>query len=153
MKNITSLAMMLALSASAAFASDHLNQIANHARELATDYRKMTVTLKDKNFAAHELRQELKDADEALAQVKELVGQYEATQPNLNAAQQKEWKKLQDLVALLAIFQDRKNELLSDSNPQKQRKSAQAEAQALVTRATMLEQTARRLAGEGMPQS
>ena len=147
MKNVMTLALTLALSASAAFAADHMTQVAAEARELASDYRKMTVTLKNKNFPAQELRDEMKDAEIALTKVKGLVNKYQASNPSLTAAQQKDWKLVQDLVALMAIFQNRKTELLDSGDPHKKRGSIQAEAQALVTRATLLEQAALRLAG------
>jgi hypothetical protein len=152
MKHLMTLAMTLTMTASAAWADDHMNQIANHARDLATDYRKMTVTLKDKKFPPQDLQQELKEADAALAKVKDLVADYAATNPSLNAVQQKDWKMVQDLVALLTLFQNRKAELLAGDNPHKKRGVIQGEALGLVTRATLLEQTALRLAG-GTPQS
>jgi seryl-tRNA synthetase len=152
MKNLMTLALTLTLTASAALAGDHMSQIANHARDLATDYRKMTVTLKDKRFPTQDLQQEMKEADVALAKVKELVAEYAAMNPNLSAAQQKDWKMVQDLVTLLTVFQDRKTELLAGDNPHKKRGVIQGEALALVTRATLLEQTALRLAS-GTPQS
>jgi hypothetical protein len=152
MKNVMTLALTLAISASAAFANDHLSQIASHARDLASDYRKMTVTLKNKNFPAADLRQELQDAEAEVSKLKALVDEYGATSPNLNDIQQKDWKQVQNLVKLLEVFQDRKSELLAGDNPHKQRNKIHAEAQALVTRATLLEQAALRLAG-GTPRS
>jgi hypothetical protein len=147
------LALTLTLSASAALANDHLNQIATHARGLAEDYRKMTVTLKDKNFPASDLKQELQEADAELDKVKGLLSEFTATNPSFSGTQQKDWKMVQDLVKLLEIFQDRKTELLSGDNPHKQRKSIQAEAEALVTRASLLQQAALRLAGVATPKS
>ena len=154
MKHVLTLALTLTLSASAALANDHLNQIASHARGLAEDYRKMTVTLKDKKFPAGDLKQELQEADTELEKVKGLLSEFSATNPNFSGVQQqKDWQMVQDLVKLLEIFQDRKVELLSGDNPHKQRKSIRDHAAALVTRASLLEQAALRLAGTGTPKS
>lgn len=153
MKHVLTLALTLTLSASAALANDHLNQIASHARGLADDYRKMTVTLKNKNFPVADLKQELQEADAALDKVNGLLTEYSASNPSFNAAQQKDWKLVQDLVKLLEVFQDGKTELLSGDNPHKQRSKIQRHAEALVTRASLLEQAALRLAGVGTPKS
>lgn len=152
MKHLLTLALTLTMSASAAQANDHLNQIASHARGLADDYRKMSVTLKDKKFPAADLKQELQEADEALGKVKGILNEFSATNLSFNAAQQKDWKLVQDLVALIGIFQDRKAELLSGDNPHKQRKDIKLNAEMLVVRASLLEQAALRLAS-GTPQS
>ena len=153
MKHVLTLALTLTLSASAALANDHLNQIASHARGLAEDYRKMTVTLKDKKFPAADLKQELQEADAQLDKVKGLLSEFSATNPNFSGVQQKDWQMVQDLVKLLEVFQDRKVELLSGDNPHKQRKNIRNHAEALVTRASLLEQAALRLAGTGTPKS
>ncbi len=147
MKNVRQLALTLALTASAAFANDHLTKIADHARNLATDYRRMADTLKNKDFAPHELKQELQEAEAALSNVKTLLAEYSATGPNLNAAQQKDWQLTQDLVTLLDIFHGSKTELLSEANAQKKRSDIRAHALGLLTRATMLEATVKRLPG------
>ncbi len=149
MKTLSSIALTLALTASAAFANDHLTQIAGHARELAADYGKMTQTLKNKNFAPAELQQELQAADSDLGTIKTLMAEYAATEPKLNAAQAKDWKLTQDLVVLLDVFQTVKSELLAGDSPTSKRKEIQAHSQGLVTRAKMLEKTAMRLAGSG----
>jgi hypothetical protein len=146
MRNVTMLVVSLACSASMALANDPLTQIAQHARELASDYRKMTVTLKDKNFATQDLQEELREADVALAKVKELLAEHAATNPAYLGSKQKDWKLTQDLVTLLNIFQSRKAELLAGDNPHKKRNTIRDEAQGLVTRATMLEKAALRLA-------
>jgi len=145
MNTMKNLALTLAFTASAAFANDHVTQAATQARELAADYRKMTLTLKDKNFATQELQQELKEADDALAKIKTLLADYGATNPQLNAAQQKEWKRAQDLMALLEVFHGRKANLLEGDNPHKRRTAILQEAQALVTRADLLEKAVQRL--------
>ena len=86
--------------------------------------------------------------------VKGLLSEFSATNPNFSGMQQqKDWQMVQDLVKLLEIFQDRKVELLSGDNPHKQRKSIRDHAEALVTRASLLEQAALRLAGTGTPKS
>jgi len=149
MKTMHNLALAVALTASAAFADNQLSQVAAHARDLAEDYRKMTVTLKDKNFAPAELQKELEAADSDLGTIKTLLAEYAATDPKWSASQAKDWKLTQDLVAVLDIFQTRKSDLLAGDNPTKKRKEIQSEAQGLLTRATLLEQTAKRLAGGG----
>jgi hypothetical protein len=149
MNKITTLALSLALSASAAFANDQLVQVAAHARDLAEDYRKMSVTLKDKNFAPADLQQELQAADTDLGKIKTLLADYAASSPKWNDAQLKDWKRAQDLVVLLDVFHTRKADLLTGDNPIKKRKQIRLEAQSLETRATMLEQAAKRLAGSG----
>lgn len=146
MKTLQYLAMTVTLTASSAFASEHLNQVASHAREMAADYKKMTETLKNKNFPVAELRQEIQDAEEALEKVKTLLAEFQSAHPSVAAAQSKDWKLTQDLVTLLGIFHDRKAELLSGDNPHQKRSSIRNEAQGLVTRATMLEQAVMRLA-------
>jgi cell division septum initiation protein DivIVA len=146
MKMLRYLALSVALTASSAFANGHLDQVAAHARELAADYKKMVETLRNKNFPVSELRQELQDAEEALAKVKDLLAEFQAANPGIATAQPKDWKLTQDLVTLLDIFHDRKAELLSGDNPWKKRTSIRNEAQGLVTRATMLEQAVLRLA-------
>lgn len=149
MKTIRTLALTLAFTASAAFANDHLTQIAGHARELAQDYGKMTQTLKNKNFAPQELLQQVQAVDADVAKIKTLLGEFAATNPEFSALQAKDWKLTQDLVVLLDVFHNRKTELLSGTNAQQDRKKILAESQAVVTRATMLEKAALRLAGSG----
>lgn len=145
MKTLPLFALTLALTAPAAFASDHLTQIAGHARELAADYRKMSDTLKNKNFAPAELKQELQESEAALTQIRALLADFSATSPQFNAAQHKDWQMTQDLVTLLGIFHERKNELLDESNAQKKRAQIRAHSQGLVHRANMLEATVLRL--------
>jgi hypothetical protein len=149
MNKLNTLALTLALTASAAFANDHLTQVAAHARGLAEDYRKMTITLKDKTFAPAELQKELQAADSDLGKIKTLLAEYAATGPKWNAAQAKDWQLTQDLVVLLDIFHTRKSDLLTGDNPSKKRKEIRTEAQGLMTRATLLEQAAKRLASSG----
>jgi hypothetical protein len=147
MKTLPLFALTLALSAPAAFANDHLTKIAGHARDLATDYRKMSDTLKDKNFAPVELKQELQEAESTLTQVRTLLAEYTATNPQFSGVQLKDWKLTQDLVTLLELFHDRKNELLEESNAQKKRGEIRAHSQGLLNRANMLEAAALRLTG------
>lgn len=147
MKDVALFTFVMTLTAQAVFASDHLSKIAAHARDLATDYSKMSVTLKNKNFAPAELKQELQDAEATLAQVRALVAEYGATTPQLNAAQLKDWKLTQDLVALLGIFHNSKIELLDLANAQKKRGELRSQSQALKTRAKMLEAAVLRLSG------
>lgn len=145
MKRMTTLAVTLALSAAAALANDHMTQIATEARELASDYRKMTATLKDKNFPERELQEELKAADVELEKIRGHMAQFEAAKLTLTPAQAKDWKRVQDLVLLLDVFHGRKAVLLEGDNPHRRRNELRAEAQALLTRATGLAETARRL--------
>jgi hypothetical protein len=147
MKTLPLFALTLALTAPAAFANDPLTQIAGQARELAADYRKMSDTLKNKNFAPAELKQELQESEAALTQIRTLLAEFSSTHPQFTTAQRKDWKLTQDLVALLGIFHDRKNELLEESNAQKKRGEIRAHTQGLVTRATMLEAAVLRLTG------
>lgn len=146
MKTINTLALTLALTASVAFANDHMTQIAAEARELASDYKKMTVTLKDKNFPERELQEELKAAEAELEKIRGHMREFSAAAPTLTPAQMKDWKLAQDLVELLDLFHGRKAVLLENDNPHKKRSELRAEAQALVTRAVMLADAAGRLA-------
>ncbi len=125
---LQTLALTLALTASAAFANDHMTQIAAEARELRSDYQKMTVTLKNKNFPERELQDELKLAEEELEKIRGHMTQFEASKPTLTPAQAKDWKTTQDLVVLLDIFHGRKAVLLEGDNPHKRRGELRAEA-------------------------
>lgn len=142
---LTTLALTLALSATAALANDHMKEIAAEARELGSDYQKMAKTLKDKNFPERELLEELKLAETELEKIQGHMSAFQASKPALGPAQTKDWKTTQDLVQLLDIFHGRKAVLLEGDNPHKRRADLLAEAQALVTRANMLVQTATRL--------
>jgi hypothetical protein len=145
MKTMNALALTLAITASAAFANDHMTQIAAEARELASDYKKMTITLQDKNFPERELQEELKVAEIELEKIQGHMGQFSEAAPILNAAQVKDWKTAQDLVQLLDIFHGRKSVLLEGGDPHTNRAKLLAEAQALLTRANMLADVAKRL--------
>lgn len=145
MKTVKTLALTLALTASAAFANDHMTQIAAEARELAADYKKMTITLKDKNFPERELQEELKVAEMELEKIQAHMVQFGALGLTLTPAQVKDWKTAQDLVQLLDVFHGRKSVLLEGGDPHKNRAQLLAEAQGLLTRANMLADVAKRL--------
>ena len=145
MKTITTFAMTLALTASAAFANDHMIQVAAEARELASDYKKMTITLKDKNFPERELQEELKAAENELEKIEGHMMEFSVAALTLTPSQSKDWKLAQDLVKLLDIFHGRKSVLLEGGDPHKKRSAILAEAQALLTRANTLADVAKRL--------
>lgn len=142
---IRNLAMTLALTASAVFANDHLNQIAGTAKELQSDFSRMAQTLKNKNFAAEELKRELEALRGHVDQLKATAEEFEAANPNLTGQHEKDWKMAKELIALVDIFHSQKAELLND-NPAKNRKMLKAQAEGLAKRSTVLRDTALRLA-------
>jgi cytochrome c556 len=143
---IRNLAITLALTASAVFANDHLNQIAGTAKELQSDFSMMAQTLKNKNFAAEELKRELEALRGHVDQLKATADEFEAANPSLSGQHEKDWKLAKELIALVDIFHSQKAEMLNGDNPAKNRKMLKAQAEGLAKRSTVLRETALRLA-------
>lgn len=111
---IRTLAMTLALTASAAFANDHLNQIRNHARTLEDEFRGMQSLVKAKKLDAADLQSRLSWTQEQVGKLQALAQEFEAANPQ--ATSSPDWKKTKDLVALLGIFHEQKTQAATAGN-------------------------------------
>jgi hypothetical protein len=146
MKTIHTLALTLALSATAAMANDHLSQIRDHARSLEQEFRGIQMTVKSKDFQPEAVRSRLEAAGAGVEKLKELVAGVESSNSAVTA--NPEWKRTKDLVTLLEVFHGRKADLLQ-GDPRKNRSMLKATAEGLAQRAAMLQKSAGKLLSSG----
>ncbi len=145
MKTISRIATVMVFAASAAFANDHLNQIATHARSLETEFRQLSVVLKSKNFDSGLVQSRLAAADLDIEKLKGLSAEFEQSHPQLGASGQSEWRQTKDLIHLIDLFHGAKSDLMNQ-NPYKNRSMLKAHADGLAQRAAGLQKVADRLA-------
>ena len=135
---LKTLAMTLALTASAVLANDALTAITDHAKDLQGDYARMAQTLKNKDFALQDLQRDLNAIGEQLEQLQTLASQFEESAASLTDAQRKHWEGTKEVITLLDIFHDRKSEMLNGDNPRKKRKELKNEAERNAYRSSVL---------------
>jgi DNA repair exonuclease SbcCD ATPase subunit len=140
-KSLTVLAGVTLLSVPA-FANDHLRSISDHARTLQSHAQEINVGLKKKSLTSEDLKAKLDQSAASLDQLKSSLERLETANPNM-ASMGRDWQLLKDKVQLLAIFHDRKSELLTDVN--RNRSMIRAHADGIAKRAAMLQETVSRL--------
>lgn len=132
----------MALLSIPALANDTLRTIADHARTVQGQAEEINMGLKKKSLTEDALKSKLDTSAASLEQLKNAVAVLESSNANV-ASLGKDWQLLKDKVQLLAIFHDRKSELLTDVN--RNRGMIRAHADGIAKRAAMLQQTVSRL--------
>lgn len=133
-----------ALFTTALFAGNHFEMIAGHASKVQRESAQVSQSLKSKKADASEISKSLESMGAEIAKLQELVDQIKAQNPSFTERDRKDFELLQTKVQLLAIFHDRKKELVSGDFA-KQRSLIRAHAEGIAKRAALLEQTASRL--------
>jgi DNA repair exonuclease SbcCD ATPase subunit len=140
-KSLTVLAGVTLLSVPA-LANNHLRAISDRARTLQSHAQEINIGLKKKSLTTEDLKAKLDQSAATLDQLKSTLEQLENASPSL-ATMGRDWQLLKDKVQLLAIFHDRKSELLTDVN--RNRGMIRAHADGIAKRAAMLQETVNRL--------
>jgi septal ring factor EnvC (AmiA/AmiB activator) len=140
---LTTLTLTLALTAPAALANDHLTQIRDHAGKLGQEFQTIRQAVKAKNYDTADVQSRVAAAEANINKLKELVAEFEAANPSVASAENKDWKKTKDLVHLIGIFHEQKAGILN-SDP-KNRALLRAHADALAKRAFLLQETSSNL--------
>ncbi len=152
MKGLATIALGLIAAAPAVFANDQLHQIANQAKDLERDYRQMNFNLKSKTVNFEKLRTELNKIDSDIDRLKQLTAEFDASNPGMHAAVEKQWASVKMIVQLIDIYHDNKTELLNGQNPEKNVQMLRIYADGLAKRATLLHQTTAKVI-QAMPAS
>lgn len=145
MRTALQLVIALSLASTAAFANEHLKEIAGSAKTLHQEFLQIRTVLKSKDFSADTLRQNLTQIEPHLTQLRTLASKFEETKPALSGEVAKQWNTTKEMIELLNMFHQRKAELLQE-NPSKNRGLLRLEAERLAHRANVLHQSANRLA-------
>ncbi|MBL8231506.1 MAG: hypothetical protein JNL98_23625 [Bryobacterales bacterium] len=139
----------MALLSIPALANEQLRTISDHARTVQGQAEEINMGLKKKSLTDDALKSKLDTSAASLEQLKNAVAELESSNSNV-ASLGKDWQLLKDKVQLLAIFHERKSELLTDVN--RNRSMIRAHADGIAKRAAMLQQTVSRIQ-KSMPAS
>lgn len=80
-----------------------------------------------------------------IQRIKAMVAEIEAAQPNLTASQRTNWELVKNKVQLLDTFAATKRDLLEKGDPNTNRAQLKSQADGIVKRAALLQQTARKI--------
>ncbi len=147
MKTILSAIATFALAATTVTADTNTFQgIISDAAKIQQDAEAISGHLKAKNPDVELVKAKSGDLNKDIQTLREDLAAFEAKSPNLTAQQKKDWELVKTKAELLLIFSNKKNGLLQENGDmQKSRSILRAYSDGIAKRATLLQQTARKL--------
>jgi len=150
MRNLILSIVTLGLGAEILMADTRLAAIQNQAGNLQRESAAIGKLAREKSADINALREKVANTKNDVEKLRELVAEFEASNPNLSEAQKKEWEKVKTAVELAAIFHERKSEAAGGTLDSKEgRRWIRAHADALALRAAKVAEFVEQMQRQG----